>query len=123
MNLYDVVGILAVILWAAFLIVSLYYKAKGNAVGLIAQLIALAEQEVGKTGPEKMDMVVDALYDYIPAAFRTILTREILREIAQGVFNWMRRYAVEYLESKKKPPDEVIQEYEIPEEYLSDDGK
>lgn len=123
MNLYDVLGILAVVLWVVFLVVSLYYKAKGNAVEMIAELIALAEQEAGKTGPEKMDMVVDWLYDYVPAAFRNILSRETLREIAQRVFNWMRRYAVEYLESKKKPPDEVIQEYEIPEEFLSDDGK
>ena len=122
MNLYDVIGILAVILWVAFLVVSLYYKAKGNAVELIAQFIALAEQEAGKTGPEKMDMV--ALYDYIPAAFRTILSRETLREIAQRVFNWMRRYAVEYLESKKKPPDDgKVQEYTIPDADLSDDGK
>lgn len=134
MNPYDVLGILAVVLWVVFLVVSLYYKAKGNAVEMIAELIALAEQEAGKTGPEKMGMVVSWLYDYIPAAFRGILTKEVLQRIAQGVFNWVRRYAMEYLAKKQKPPEEsghgtesgedpVIEEYEIPEEYLADDGK
>lgn len=121
MSLYDVLGILAVVLWVVFIVVSLYYRAKGNAVEMIAELIALAEQEADKTGPEKMDMVVSWLYDYIPAAFRGILSKEALREIAQGVFNWTRRYAMEYLEGKKKPPDGYFVEYEIPDE--GDDGK
>lgn len=124
MNPYDVLGILAVVLWVVFLVISLYYKAKGNAVGMIAELIALAEQEAGKTGPEKMGLVVNWLYDTIPAAFRGILTKPVLQEIAQRVFNWTRRYALEYLAKKQKPPeDAVIREYEIPEEYLKDDGK
>lgn len=124
MNPYDVLGILAVVLWVIFLVVSLYYRAKGNAVGMIAELIALAEQEAGKTGPEKMGLVVNWLYDTIPAAFRGILTKPVLQEIAQRVFNWTRRYALEYLAKKQKPPeDAVIREYEIPEEYLKDDGK
>lgn len=124
MNPYDVLGILAVVLWVIFLVVSLYYRAKGNAVGMIAELIALAEQEAGKTGPEKMGLVVNWLYDMIPAAFRGILTKPVLQEIAQRVFNWTRRYALEYLAKKQKPPeDAVIREYEIPEEYLKDDGK
>ena len=124
MNPYDVLGILAVVLWVIFLVVSLYYRAKGNAVGMIAELIALAEQEAGKTGPEKMGLVVNWLYDTIPAAFRGILTKPVLQEIAQRVFNWTRRYALEYLAKKQKPPeDAVIREYVIPEEYLKDDGK
>lgn len=124
MSLYDVLGILAVVLWVVFIVVSLYYRAKGNAVEMIAELIALAEQEADKTGPEKMDMVVSWLYDYIPAAFRGILSKEALREIAQGVFNWTRRYAMEYLEGKKKPPDDpLFREYEIPEGDPGDDGK
>lgn len=124
MNPYDVLGILAVVLWVVFLVISLYYKAKGNAVGMIAELIALAEQEAGKTGPEKMGLVVNWLYDTIPAVFRGILTKPVLQEIAQRVFNWTRRYALEYLAKKQKPPeDAVIREYTIPEEYLKDDGK
>ena len=124
MNPYDVLGILAVVLWVIFLVVSLYYRAKGNAVGMIAELIALAEQEAGKTGPEKMGLVVNWLYDTIPAAFRGILTKPVLQEIAQRVFNWTRRYALEYLAKKQKPPEgDVIREYEIPEGDLLDDGK
>lgn len=124
MNPYDVLGILAVVLWVIFVVVSLYYRAKGNAVEMIAELIALAEQEAEATGPEKMDMVVNWLYDYVPAAFRGILTKARLRVVAQKVFDWVRRYAMEYLERKKKPPEgDVIREYEIPEGDLLDDGK
>ena len=124
MNPYDVLGILAVVLWVIFLVVSLYYRAKGNAVEMIAELIALAEQEAEATGPEKMDMVVNWLSSYIPAAFRGILTKARLRVVAQKVFDWVRRYAMEYLAKKQKPPeDEVIREYEIPEGGLLDDGK
>lgn len=124
MNPYDVLGILAVVLWVIFVVVSLYYRAKGNAVEMIAELIALAEQEAEATGPEKMDMVVNWLSSYIPAAFRGILTKARLRVVAQKVFDWVRRYAMEYLERKKKPPEgDVIREYEIPEGDLLDDGK
>ena len=121
MDLYDVLGIAAVLIALLLGVLAFYFRAKGNAVEMIAELIALAEQEADKTGPEKMDMVVSWLYDYIPAAFRGILSKEALREIAQGVFNWTRRYAMEYLEGKKKPPDGYFVEYEIPDE--GDDGK
>lgn len=134
MDLYDVLGIAAVLIALLLGVLAFYFRAKGNAVEMIAELIALAEQEAGKTGPEKMGMVVDWLYDTVPAAFRGILTKEVLQRIAQGVFNWVRRYAMEYLAKKQKPPEEsghgtesgedpVIEEYEIPEEYLADDGK
>jgi len=99
MTFYDALGILAVLAEIFILVVFLYYRTRGNVAAMVVEFIALAEQ-TGKPGPEKMDMVVEALYKYIPVAFRGILTRERLRAMAQDAFDWMKTYALEYLEGK-----------------------
>lgn len=101
MEFYEIIGIIAVVLCGAMLLAALYYRSRGSVVELVSRLIALAEA-TGLPGPEKMQQVVDGMYQYLPAPFRAILTREQLAKIAQDIFDWTRQYAVEYLESKKK---------------------
>ena len=48
-----------------------------------------------------MAQVVDALYAKVPAWLRKIFTKERLQDIAQWIFDWMRKYADTYVEMAK----------------------
>lgn len=115
MNYQEVIGIVALVLEIAVLIIALYFRSKGNVIEIVSQLIAIAEQ-TGMPGPDKMAMVVEEMYTRLPAPFRAVLNKEKLQIIAQYVFDWMKTYALEYLESKKKkdqieePPAEYDEE-------------
>lgn len=102
MSIHDILGIASVVCWIAVVIAMLYYRSKGDVIEMISHFISLAEQS-GMPGPDKMAMVVNWMYTALPAPFRTILTKERLQVIAQEVFDWTRQYAVNYLESHKKP--------------------
>lgn len=113
---HDVIGIAAVVLWILVVIVALYFRSKGNVLGAVSKLIALAE-ETGMPGPDKMAFVVDEMYKYLPTPFRSILTKEKLQIIAQYIFEWTRQYALDYIaekakrdEEKKHPKDPVLPE-------------
>ena len=99
MSFQEILGIASVVMLLFWILYGVYQRAKGNAFGMIAEFIAYAEN-TGLAGPEKMAMVVDNLYEIIPAPFKLILTRERLREAAQNVYEWMKAYALEYIKKK-----------------------
>ncbi len=78
----------------------LYFKVRGNVVGAVSELIALAEK-TGLPGEQKMAQVVEALYAKVPAFLKKILSKERLQDIAQWIFDWMRKYADTYVEMAK----------------------
>lgn len=84
-----VLFIIAIVIFVA----ALYFKHKGNIFGVISELIAFAEG-TGLTGPEKMNMVIDNLFDRVPSMFQSLLTKEVLRTIAQYIFDCMKKYAM-----------------------------
>lgn len=95
MEIMNVVALCLAVICSVVIGVMLYFKVRGNVFAVVSELIALAEA-TGLTGVEKMDQVVLGLYDLVPKPFRSILTLPRLEAIAQGIFNWMRRYADEY---------------------------
>lgn len=109
MSFQEILGIANVVMLLFWILYGVYQRAKGNAFGMIAEFIAYAEN-TGLAGPEKMAMVVNNLYEIIPAPFRVILTRERLREAAQNVYEWMKAYALEYINKKSGEAAENIQE-------------
>lgn len=109
MSFQEILGIASVVMLLFWILYGVYQRAKGNAFGMIAEFIAYAEN-TGLAGPEKMAMVVDNLYEIIPAPFKLILTRERLREAAQNVYEWMKAYALEYIKKKSGEAAENIQE-------------
>ncbi|MBE6725111.1 MAG: hypothetical protein E7576_07985 [Ruminococcaceae bacterium] len=119
---HDVFGIISVVCWIALMIAMFYYQEKGNVIKMITKFIANAE-ETGQPGPDKMVMVVDWMYSYIPAPFRSILNKEKLKVIAQDVFDWTRQYALDYLEEKAKKEEEKKHPKDpvLPEEDSKDD--
>lgn len=83
-----------------------YFKVRGDVVGAVSELIAAAET-TGLAGSEKMAQVVSALAAMVPAPLKAILTENVLQKIAQSIFDWMRQYAKNYIEAKKKPDEEA----------------
>ena len=104
MNYTQIISIVAYVACVAIFAVALYFKVKGNVVGAVSELIAMAET-TELAGKEKMALVVSQLYNQIPAPFKGILTESTLESIAQWIFDWMRKYANAYIESHKDYPE------------------
>lgn len=96
MEINEVINLGLVILCSAGFGVMLYFKVKGNLFAAVSELIAVAEA-TNLVGSEKMAQVVSELMNLVPMPLNKILTPEKLEVIAQYVFDWMRRYADEYM--------------------------
>ena len=110
MDFLSVLEIIVVVICAITYGFMLFFKVRGNVLGAVSELIALAEAS-GVTGAEKMSQVVNGLYVKIPAPLKKIFTPERLQSIAQTIFDWMRKYADEYKANSEagvvKTPEEV----------------
>ena len=110
MDFLSVLEIIVVAICAITYGFMLFFKVRGNVLGAVSELIALAEAS-GLTGAEKMTQVVNGLYLKIPAPLKKIFTPERLQSIAQTIFDWMRKYADEYKANSEagvvKTPEEV----------------
>lgn len=104
MNYAQIINIVAFVLCIILYAVALFFRVKGNVVGAVSELIAMAEA-TGLTGPEKMALVVAQLYNRIPAAFKGVLSENRLEAIAQWTFDWMKKYANTYIEVHKDSPE------------------
>ena len=79
-----------------------YLKAKGEVTEEAAHQIAVAEEAfstVEKAGAQKMQYCIDALYDMIPAPVKLFLTREMIGEIVQKVFDQVEKYKDVWIQS------------------------
>lgn len=101
MNTVEIIEMVVVILLVITYAFMLFFKVKGNVLGIVSELIALAE-ETNLVGSAKMAQVVDGLYEMVPVFLKKILSKERLEKIAQRVFDWMRRYANKYIEASKE---------------------
>lgn len=110
MDFYNVLEIIVVAICAITYGFMLFFKVRGNVLGAVSELIALAEAS-GLTGAEKMAQVVNSLYTKIPVPLKKIFTPERLQKIAQTIFDWMRKYADEYKANSEagitKTPEEA----------------
>ena len=99
MDYVQIINVVCYVLCVILFAVMLFFKVRGNVVGAVSELIAMAE-ETDFAGSEKMAIVVAKLSQKVPAAFRGILSEERLQEIAQWIFDWMRKYALAYINSQ-----------------------
>lgn len=95
----QIISLCLVILCFAGFGVMLYFKVKGNLFAAVSELIAIAEA-TNLAGTEKMAQVVSGLMAMVPAPLNKFLTAEKLEILAQYVFDWMRKYADEYMAKK-----------------------
>ena len=111
MTFFTIFSIVVIVLFITAMLAAAYFAIKAVLTGDVSQLVALAEMTT-LPGPEKMAQ-------HVPKAFRAILTEERLEAIAQGIFNWMRKYAEEYISAIKKPePEQEIKQ--ISEEAIAE---
>ena len=87
----------------------LYQKVKGNATEASSEFIAQVES-TGLLGPEKMALVVSWLYDMVPAPFKKFLDQEALKNLAQKIFDYMKRYTNAYIEAHNGKGKEAYNE-------------
>ena len=95
MGFAEIFGTVVTVLCAIVIAFMFYFKVKGNVVGAVSELIALAEA-TGMTGADKMALVVTGLHEKVPGVLKGVLHKERLESIAQCIFDWMRKYADEY---------------------------
>jgi len=111
----QILNIVLVVLCAAVYGVQLYFKTRGSVFESATQFISEIESS-GLLGAEKMAFVVSKLFELIPAPLKSVFTEARLKEIAQEVFDNMKKYALERAkaidEKNKKPEDEPKPEQE-----------
>lgn len=105
MNLLEIIDLIVVILCGVTYTIMLYNKTRGDVLEIVSELIAQAEV-TGLTGSEKMEKVVDALYDKVPPFLKKVMSKPMLERMAQYIFDWMRKYADNYLEAKHTTDNE-----------------
>ena len=105
MTTMQIVDIVVVVLCIIGYVVMAYFKVRGNVVEMVAELIATAEA-TNLVGSEKMALVVSGLMEIIPAPLKSVLTEQALRKIAQRIFDWMKMYALNYIEAKQLETEE-----------------
>lgn len=112
MEFISVLEIVVVVICAITYGFMLFFKVRGNVLGAVSELIALAEAS-GLTGAEKMAQVVQALYAKIPAPLKKIFTEGRLQKIAQTIFDWMRKYADEYKSKSEAGEVKTLDELKV----------
>lgn len=100
MSFLQIADIILIVLCVFGYAAQIYFKVRGNVLAAVSELVATAE-ETGLTGQEKMTQVVAGLYEKVPAPLKKFLTEARLRDIAQGIFNWMRKYADAYTKASE----------------------
>jgi len=109
MSIPEIISTVVTVICAIICGVAFYFRVKGNVIAAVSELIALAET-TGLAGPEKMAQVVTGLSNMVPTFLRKILTPERLERIAQWVFDWMRKYANEYMKASAETGGNVPEE-------------
>ncbi len=75
---------------------SIYYQTNTKIGCYVAKLIDEAErvyEDTAKSGGEKFEWVVNALYGMVPALLKPFITRQVLESLVQGTFDAMQQYA------------------------------
>ncbi len=85
----DILSVIILVMGISILIGCLYYQIKKNGLKRTAiELIVYAEKIIGSgKGEEKMNYVIDKFIAYLPMPFRLLLTREMVKNFIQEVFD------------------------------------
>ena len=105
----DIFDCIVALLGITYVLLNCYNKTKSELLLSVAELIAAAE-ETGLTGAEKMAGVVAVLREKVPKFLRKVLNEKQLEMVTQWIFNWMRRYALAYMNALQKDNKEDANE-------------
>lgn len=83
--------------------IGIYAIAKRIKSEFLVQMVTLIQSLEGDynlTGPEKMDMLIEYVRNAIPRLFTIVFSDEVLRAIAQSIYNDMKKYADNHIKVK-----------------------
>ena len=92
--------LILLLITAIAIIKTIQYNIKANLTGQVAKYIKDAEGHADLTGEEKMALVIGWMRDFVPRAFNVVFTDEVLEQIAQNIFNDMKKYANKYIHNQ-----------------------
>ena len=96
-----IINIVLAVLSIALALVSYYFDIKKKLIEQANVEIADAEN-LARAGQEKMEFVVDKLYNTIvPAMWRPLLTKPKIEVIVQAIFDKIEEYAQKQSKTKK----------------------
>lgn len=100
MNWELILSIVMTILTIVSTIVGYYFKIKERLIKEATSKIEEAEKE-GVNGLEKMTFVVDELYALVPAPYRAIFNKELIKNLVQMLFDKIEAYAEKQVNKNK----------------------
>lgn len=92
-NILEILKVVGFVVLGGF---ALYFKSKSALAEKVTSLIAQAEnkyKEATKAGGQKFEWVIDHLYVYVPVWLRPLITREVISQIVQYIFDGVQAYA------------------------------
>ena len=97
----EVINIILTVLVVAVSAYAAYKKMGATIPEKAAYLIAQCAK-LDLLGAEKMQIVVDKLYENVPTAFKSILTKQKLQTIAQSIYDKMKAFSITEAEKENK---------------------
>lgn len=92
MNTITIIDIILTALVIVFAVINAYRK-MGKTIYSKATFLIAEAAELDILGPEKMQRVVDELYEkYVPDFFKSFMNKQKLEEIAQSIYNDMKLF-------------------------------
>lgn len=89
-------GIVSSIFAIASCLIAAYafmYKTKSKLMELIITMIKTLQADDKLSGPDKMMYVINYVRNFVPRAFRVIFNDKVLEDIAQNIYDDMKKYA------------------------------
>ena len=108
MNAINWYSIVVTVLMVIFGFITSYIRTKSELINKAGDFINKAEEDykdVTKAGAYKFEAVVEWLYGLVPTTMRFFITRQMISEIVQKVFDKMAEYATKQLD---KVVDDII---------------
>lgn len=115
-------AILDVLQWVLYFVLgglAIYMNVSGKAKGLkqaltdfvtnIVIYINEAEDEHDKIGAEKKSEVVAKLYDMLPKTAQKIISKDLIDEVVENVFQEVKAYAVKQLDKAVETATDVVE--------------
>lgn len=116
-------AILDVLQWVLYFVLgglAIYMNVSGKAKGLkqaltdfvtnIVIYINEAEDEHDKIGAEKKAEVVAKLYDMLPKTAQKIISKDLIDEVVENVFQEVKAYAVKQLDKAVETATDVVED-------------
>lgn len=91
----NTINIIDIILTALVIVVAIIcaYRKMGTTIRSKATFLIAEVAELDILGPEKMQTVVNELYEkYVPDFFKSFMTKQKLEEIAQSIYDDMKLF-------------------------------